>query len=135
MSISTHYQPIISLAHRRVVGYEALLRAKRPNGEFCPPLEAFEHAREQGRAEQFDRLCLANHLKHFAPIKREDQWLFLNLSSDTINPQNHRAELITKRLAKQGLQPQNIVLEILEDAAKDGEQLKDFVHYYRDAGF
>ncbi|WP_029933990.1 EAL domain-containing protein [Thiomicrospira pelophila] len=135
MSISTHYQPIISLAHRRVVGYEALLRAKRSNGEFCPPLEAFEHARQQGRAEQFDRLCLANHLKHFAPIQRQDQWLFLNLSSDTINPQNQRAELITNRLARQGLQPQNIVLEILEDAAKDGEQLKEFVHYYRNAGF
>jgi EAL domain-containing protein (putative c-di-GMP-specific phosphodiesterase class I) len=135
MPITSHYQPIISLAHRRVVGYEALLRAKRPDGSFCPPLEAFEHAKEQNRLEQFDRLCLASHLKNFKPIKHPDQWLFVNLNGGTIHPQNHRAELITKLLAKQNLRPQNIVLEILEDAAKDGEQLKNFVDYYRQAGF
>lgn len=135
MSITSHYQPIISLAHRRVVGFEALLRAKKPNGDFCPPLEAFENAKAQNRLEQFDRICLASHLKHFAPLRNPDQWLFLNLNSATIHPKNQRAEMLTQLLAKRQLRPQNIVLEILEDAAQDTEQLKDFVHYYRDAGF
>lgn len=135
MPITSHYQPIISLPHRRVVGYEALLRAKRSDGSFCPPLEAFDHAREQGRVEQFDRLCIASHIKHFADLRRVDQWLFINLNSDSIHPGNQRAELIHKLLKKQHLRPQNIVLEILEDAAKDDSQLKEFAQYYRDSGF
>lgn len=135
MPISSHYQPIVSLAHRRVVGYEALLRAKRADGSFCPPLEAFAHAKQQGRLEQFDRLCLSSHLRHFNPIRQPDQWLFVNLNSDTIHPRNHRAELITHRLNKMQLRPQNIVLEILESAIHHADQLKEFVDYYRQAGF
>lgn len=135
MSITSHYQPIISLAHRRVVGYEALLRAMRPDGSFCPPLEAFDHAREQNRVVQFDRLCIASHLKNYQTIRQPDHWLFVNLSSETIQPNNYRAKLISKLLAKQNLRPQNIVLEILEDAAKDTCELKNFVDYHREAGF
>lgn len=135
MQIKSHYQPIVSLAHRRVIGYEALLRAENAHGQACSPLDAFENARQQNKLERFDRLCLANHLRHYTPIQTENQWLFLNLNTETIHPRNHRAEMLTKRLAKHRLRPQNIVLEILEQASHNTEQLKAFVDYYRQAGF
>ncbi|MGE4502328.1 MAG: EAL domain-containing protein [Thiomicrospira sp.] len=135
MPITSHYQPIVSLAHRRVIGYEALLRAKAANGEFCSPLDAFAQAKSENRLEQFDRLCLSSHLRHFMPIRKPDQWLFVNLNSETIHPRNQRAELISRRLAGLQLRPQNIVLEILENAAHNADQLKQFVEHYRQAGF
>ncbi|UQB43223.1 EAL domain-containing protein [Thiomicrospira microaerophila] len=133
--IYSHYQPIVSLAHRRVVGYEALLRAQNLSGEICSPLDAFAAAQTQGCIEKFDRGCLINHLNKFSNLHTEDKWLFVNLNSATVNPTNLRSKLVLHQLTKRGFSPHNLVLEILEDAAKNTQQLKEFVDYYRELGF
>ena len=134
MQIKSHFQPIVSLTHRRVVGYEALLRATRAN-QPCSPLEAFNLAQLENRVEQFDRECIAQHLTHFGQMNTENQWLFLNLRSETINPRNLRSNLLEKFLKRQGLGSERMVLEILEDAVSDPALLEDFVQHYREAGF
>ena len=37
--LSSHFQPIYSLAHRRPVGFEGLIRAIDSNGRKVPPVE------------------------------------------------------------------------------------------------
>jgi EAL domain-containing protein (putative c-di-GMP-specific phosphodiesterase class I) len=133
--INSHYQPIVSLAHRRVVGYEALLRAQKSDGQPCSPLDAFAEADRKGCLEKFDRGCLLSHIKKYTTIQNEDKWLFVNINSATINPENLRANLVNHQLKKLGFSPHNIVLEILEDGAKSTQQLKTFVDYYRKLGF
>lgn len=135
MKIQSHFQPIISLTHRRVVGYEALLRAKNTNNQLCSPLEAFNKAILDNRVEQFDRECIASHLLNFGRMNTDNQWLFLNLRSETISPDNHRAPMLEKFLRRQGLASERMVLEILEDAVSDPVQLQDFVSHYKAAGF
>ncbi|SFR49981.1 EAL domain-containing protein [Thiomicrospira sp. ALE5] len=133
--INSHYQPIVSLAHRRVVGFEALLRAQSDHGEACSPLMAFEEASKSNSIARFDRHCLINHVTEFKKLNTLDQWLFVNLNSVSINPKNMRSRVVINQLQKLNIQPHNIVLEILEDAAKDTAQLKAFVNYYRSYGF
>ncbi|WP_425434796.1 sensor domain-containing phosphodiesterase [Marinospirillum alkaliphilum] len=135
MRIHSHFQPIVSLTHRRVVGYEALLRAVSADQQPCSPLEAFNHALLNNRVQQFDRECIASHLLNFGRMQTEDQWLFLNLRSETINPTNQRADLLEKFLRRRGLGTERMVLEILEDAVSDPLQLQDFVSHYKEAGF
>lgn len=135
MKITSHFQPIISLMHRRVVGYEALLRAIDSEGQTCTPLDAFAQAAALNQVEAFDRQCIATHLTSFSQLPTDNQWLFVNLRSETIKPGNQRAELLHRALKKHGLQQHQIVLEILEDSVQDPQQLQDFVHYYRKAGF
>lgn len=134
MQIHSHFQPIISLTHRRVVGYEALLRATR-NSQACSPMEAFNLATLEHRVEQFDRECITKHLTSFGQMDTHNQWLFLNLRSETINPRNLRSELLEKFLKRQGLGSERMVLEILEDAVSDPGLLQDFVQHYKEAGF
>lgn len=135
IKINSHYQPIISLAHRRVVGYEALLRAETLAGKLCSPFEAFANAAANNSVAKFDRQCLINHVNKFKQLHTIDQWLFVNLNSISINPKNLRSRLVVERLKKLNMQPQNIVLEILEDAAISTNQLKEFVDFYRSLGF
>ncbi|AHF01241.1 signal peptide protein [Thiomicrospira aerophila AL3] len=135
MKINSHYQPIVSLAHQRVVGYEALLRAQNNQGQTCSPLEAFLLAETENRVAKFDRECLINHVNKFKKLHTMDQWLFVNLNSVSINPKNLREKLVLEHLKTLNMQPQNIVLEILEDAAKSTSQLKEFVDFYRSLGF
>ncbi len=135
MQIHSHFQPIVSLTHRRVVGYEALLRATHGANQPCSPLEAFNLAQLENRVEQFDRQCIAKHLNNFAQLQTENQWLFLNLRSETIQPQNLRSDLLEKFLKRQGLGSERMVLEILEDAVDDPVLLQEFVEHYRQAGF
>ncbi|UCZ57881.1 EAL domain-containing protein [Desulfurispirillum indicum] len=135
IQIHSHFQPIISLAHRRVVGYEALLRAQTGTDTSCSPADAFALAVQENRVHQFDRECIATHIRNFSHLNTEDQWLFLNLRAETIQPGNQRSELLEKFLKRQNLASERIVLEILEDAVADPLRLKDFVHYYREAGF
>lgn len=135
MRIHSHFQPIVSLTHRRVVGYEALLRAMNADEQPCSPLEAFNWALLDNRVQQFDRECIASHLLNFSRMSTENQWLFLNLRSETINPTNLRASLLEKFLRRRGLRSERMVLEILEDAVSDPAQLLEFVRYYKAAGF
>ncbi|SFB86220.1 EAL domain, c-di-GMP-specific phosphodiesterase class I (or its enzymatically inactive variant) [Marinospirillum celere] len=135
MRINSHFQPIVSLTHRRVVGYEALLRATYDNNQPCSPVEAFNLAQLENRIQQFDRQCIANHLNNFAQLNSDNQWLFLNLRSETINPNNLRSDLLERFLKRQGLGSERMVLEILEDAVSDPVLLQEFVQHYKDAGF
>ncbi|MBB5021293.1 sensor domain-containing phosphodiesterase [Desulfurispira natronophila] len=135
ISIHSHFQPIVSLAHRRVIGYEALLRAQNMSGRHCLPAEAFALAAQENRVHQFDRKCLATHVRNFSQLETDDQWLFLNLCAETIQPHNQRSKLLEKFLKRQGLGNERIVLEILEDAVDDPVLLQEFVQYYREAGF
>ncbi|WP_218563878.1 sensor domain-containing phosphodiesterase [Marinospirillum perlucidum] len=134
MQINSHFQPIVSLTHRRVVGYEALLRATQ-NSQPCSPLQAFNLAQLENRVQQFDRECIAKHLSNFIGMNTDNQWLFLNLRSETINPENLRADLLEKFLKRRGLGSERMVLEILEDAVSDPGLLQEFVQHYKDAGF
>ncbi|MBB1488945.1 sensor domain-containing phosphodiesterase [Oceanospirillum sediminis] len=132
--LDSHYQPIISLTHQRVVGYEALMRASQ-SGTPCSPLDLFARCKSTSEISRLDRLSRALHLLNFKHLETDGRWLFLNIRGEEIREANMDASQVSKALARHGFRPEQIVLEILEDAVHDEMLLAEFVQAFRNAGF
>jgi len=133
-TLASHYQPIISLTHQRTVGYEALMRPYL-NNEAESPLALFARCRSAAQISHLDRISRALHLMNFRLIDSKQGWLFLNIRGEEIRQSNMDASSIRKTLADFGFAPEQIVLEILEDAVHDEMLLAEFVQEFRNAGF
>src|SRR5690242_11788046 len=77
--LTTHFQPIFSLAHRQPVGYEALIRGTDPSGRMYLPAELLAQAPAGVARMQLDRQCRALHVRNFQRLGAQDSWLFLNV--------------------------------------------------------
>src|SRR5438046_9254468 len=75
----THFQPIFSLAHRRPVGYEGLIRGTDSNGKVYLATELLAKAPAGVPRMQLDRQCRAVHARNFRRLGDEDSWRFLNV--------------------------------------------------------
>lgn len=133
-TLHSHYQPIISLTHQRTVGYEALMRPYLDNTPESP-LALFAQCRTASQISHLDRVSRALHLMNFRLLGLKDGWLFLNIRGEEIRQSNMDAIGIRQTLAEFGFQPEQIVLEILEDAVHDELLLAEFVQEFRNAGF
>lgn len=56
------FQPVLSITHKRVVGYEALLRVVDANGALISPATLFDKTRADADALLLDRLARCLHL-------------------------------------------------------------------------
>jgi EAL domain-containing protein (putative c-di-GMP-specific phosphodiesterase class I)/CheY-like chemotaxis protein len=101
-ALSTHFQPIVALRTRRVVGYEALTRW----ADGTPPDTRLDMARELGYTYELERTMLDRALiqAHSLPPGR---WLSVNLSAAFVVQ-----ETTLHRLLSQADRP--IVIEITE---------------------
>lgn len=84
LRLFSHFQPIYSLSHSRVVGHEALLRATDAQGAQVPPLTVFDRCRTQDEARWCDSLSRGVHLKNFMAQAHGGQWVFLNVQPQAI---------------------------------------------------
>lgn len=128
-------QPIFSPSHQRLVGYEALIRVQRQQ-QAVPPPQLFEAAQRAGCTDQLDRHLLQLHLDSFAhqppPVP---VWLFLNISPTTcVHPDNCLTTL-TEHCRHLGIEPAQVVLEVVETEVAERQALLDFVAQAKARGF
>lgn len=108
------FQPIGSLAHGEILGYEALIRG--PAGTpLESPIALFAEAARAGCLVRLERLAsriaIAAFMRAGLPGK-----LFLNYSADSIREvDNHRDE-VREFLAQHGIPSSRIVIELTEQA-------------------
>lgn len=135
LAISSVFQPIISLSHRRPVGYEALMRARSSDGQAVAPPAVFGMADGDGECVFLDRLCRYLHVGNFlAAAADENSWLFLNVNPlVSIHGRDH-GPFFEEMLRRHGLPPHRVVIEILESEIRQEEQLAAAVDYYRSLG-
>lgn len=126
------FQPIFSLAHRRPIGHEGLLRAYK-NRVAVPPLEVFAGLSSTATSVEVDRLCRLLHLHNFASGCSEG-WLFLNVNARALVCYPTPGQLFGELLRKLEIPGRRIVIEVLEDAISDRQKLVDLVGYYRSLG-
>jgi EAL domain-containing protein (putative c-di-GMP-specific phosphodiesterase class I) len=82
-AVEAGFQPIVELATRRVVGWEALARGPR-GSELERPDKLFAAARASGRLDELDCLCQRAALRAaIAAGVRDPCVLFLNIEPDT----------------------------------------------------
>ena len=82
LTLHSHYQPILSLAHRRVVGYEALVRPHDAAAQSVSPLTLFKSVHDDKETVHLDRLCRNIHVRNFMSAAKGNTWLFLNVNPE-----------------------------------------------------
>ncbi|WP_164885291.1 EAL domain-containing protein [Geovibrio thiophilus] len=137
-SVITHFQPIISLKEKRVVGIEALSRGVTPVcGTIIPPSAMFESAKENNCLVELDRLCRKKALQNFREFaESEELILFINLDASILDMIEINGKSWTKSFADEaGIDCSMIAIEIVESRVEKNENLVHFVNKHKDYGF
>jgi EAL domain-containing protein (putative c-di-GMP-specific phosphodiesterase class I) len=118
LRLDSHFQPIYSLSHARVVGHEALLRASDASGQPVPPPQVFDGCRDERELARCDSLSRLVHLANFGAQASDGQWLFLNVHPRTFErlALTQGADYLQAVSERFGLPGHRLVLEVLETA-------------------
>jgi EAL domain-containing protein (putative c-di-GMP-specific phosphodiesterase class I) len=131
--LATHFQPIFSLAHRRSVGYEALIRGTDSGGRTYLPAELLAKAPAGVARMQLDRQCRALHARNFRRLRDDVSWLFLNVDPH-IAVQGHRFGSFAQMLEENALSPHRVAVELIETPFDDQKRLVTAVAHYHELG-
>jgi diguanylate cyclase (GGDEF)-like protein len=131
--LELHYQPIIDLRRNAITGFEALARWRHPVKGMIPPAVFIPVAEDSGLILPLGTWALAE------ACRRAAQWpdhlkVAVNLSPVQISTP-HLPELIESTLAKTGLAPHRLELEITERIfMEDGEKTLSTLHRLKELG-
>jgi len=134
LQLTSAFQPIFSLAHRRAIGHEALLRACTFRGDAVSPLDVFGMVTVEAETTHLDRLCRALHVRTYQTMGIDNSWLFLNVNPVVVTHGRIHGAFFSDLLARYGFPAHRVVVEILEDSIHDESQLAEAVGYYRNLG-
>jgi len=134
LRLSSVFQPVFSITHRRAVGHEALLRAHTVQGNPVSPLDVFAMAGTEAEITHLDRLCRALHVHNHAAMQADNSWLFLNINPEVVVHGKNYGAFFAELLHRHDYPAHRLVVEILEDAIGNEALLAEAVDYYRDLG-
>lgn len=110
-----HYQPIVELATERIVGFEALVRWRRSNGDMVAPGEFIPVAEETGLIGAIGQWVMVEAFSALARWCKPSRSLTMSVN---VSPrQFHQAdfvELVELAITQSGADPSCIRLEITE---------------------
>lgn len=133
-TLSTLFQPILSLSERCVHGYEALSRGPS-NSPLHAPMPLFGAARHAGRLSELEALCRKNACQRFRELGLDGR-LFLNVSPEVLLEPERRTGHTLELLKELGIPPQQVVIELTEQTPIEDFGLLDAaLCYYRAMGF
>jgi EAL domain-containing protein (putative c-di-GMP-specific phosphodiesterase class I) len=134
-NLSSHFQPIYSLTHRRPVGYEGLIRAVHSaSGRRVEPLELFSKAPRGEERIRLDRQCRALHVRNFQRLGNTRSWLFLNVDPQVASESLRYAPFFLKMLQSNGFPTHRVAVELIETPFEDETHLGAAVEHYRKLG-
>lgn len=119
ITLRSVFQPVVSITHQRVVGYEALLRAFDPIGHPISPAVLFSGTRSTSDARALDRLARCLHVANFMEQRVDSGWLFLNTRPQVFETGWPQRPFIDELSQHFGLPQERVVIEVLEQPADD----------------
>ncbi|WP_144151321.1 bifunctional diguanylate cyclase/phosphodiesterase [Paraburkholderia sp. BCC1885] len=131
--LTSHFQPLYSLSHQKQVGFEALLRGEQRDGVLVPPAVLFA-PRPLSDEGALDRASHAVHLGNARRLIPDEAWIFLNILPASFVAQGYADQLAAIARAA-GLEPDRIVLEILESHGGSVDEMSRAAARYREHGF
>lgn len=134
LSLSSHFQPIFSIAHGRAVGYEGLIRAHHDDGSAESPATLLAMPNDGRQSLELDRTCRTLHVHNFARQATAQAWLFLNLNSQYLVSERPDIGFTRNLLQATGIAAQRLVIEIIESEVSDLAQLQRFIRHFRELG-
>jgi diguanylate cyclase (GGDEF)-like protein/PAS domain S-box-containing protein len=137
--LALYHQPIFDLATGRCVGFEALLRWRREDGDFVSPAEFIPLAERSGLIVELGTYAIAQACRQVAAWSRGgsfgDRTVAINVSSKQLA----QADFARRTVAiaqDAGVSPARIRLEITESAmVEDSDGLRRKLAELRQAGF
>lgn len=116
--LESAFQPVLSITHQRVVGYEALLRVADAAPGGLGPAALFARATPEA-ARELDELARCLHLANFTAQHIATGWLFLN-SLPRPTPGDWPTQAAIDGLCRHFAFPhERVVIEVLEQRAGD----------------
>ncbi|MBF0157922.1 MAG: EAL domain-containing protein [Magnetococcales bacterium] len=130
--LNSAFQPIFSLAHKRMVGVEALVRGRNADGKAVMPDQLFQLPGTLDDQLHLDRIIRSMHVGNFSVMQRHPAWLFLNLNPNLIIHGARNGVLFTEELLQNfGVSSHQIVVELLEKRIADEQALEEVIAHYR----
>jgi diguanylate cyclase (GGDEF)-like protein/PAS domain S-box-containing protein len=121
--LELYYQPVISTATERIVGFEALLRWQHPQKGWIPPVKFVETAEDSGLIAQIGEWALRTACHDLARWP-EDVRVAVNVSPlQFANPQ--LPAIVTSAIAQAGIHPSRLELEITESVFLNDDEGTD----------
>jgi len=134
-SLGSAYQPIVRLADRRVIGYEALARLPEsmPDSDVE---ELFATAKRLGMLRDLDWLGRRAAMAGAGPVVAGGHALFINISSVALLDPVHDVDQMLLLCRWSGRSPEDVVLEITErETISEVGRLRGVLASYREHGF
>jgi len=134
----SHFQPIISIREKRVIGLEALVRATNPaSGKPISPNYLFDAANRHKQSLQLDRMCREAAISGFASLASldPDLILFINVDVSTLSRSAAESNALIKLTEEYGIAPERVAIEIIESKINDASALQRFIANHRKRGF
>lgn len=133
----TLFQPLVERSSGRVDGHEACLQSLSRAAETVPAQALFLDARDDAELVRLDRNARTLHALNFL-LQRDQRDGFLSLN---VHPQlirsvrDHHGQVFESVLARCGLTPERIVLELNDDGFESAAQLAVAIAEYRARGY
>jgi diguanylate cyclase (GGDEF)-like protein len=136
--LELHYQPIVDVGSRQVVGFEALLRWRHPERGLISPLEFIPLAEETGLIVPIGRWVLQEATRQAAEWQNRSPLGRLRMSVNVSVRQFQHPDLVgdvAEALQRSGLKPSLLTLEITESLfAQDTAETTRKIELLKDLG-
>lgn len=134
-----HYQPIVSLGNQEIVGFEALVRWQKPDGELVPPSEFIDVTEDTGLIVFLglwvmrEACSTARRLQQEFP-RQEPLTISINISPRQFSQPDLAAQ-VRQIITETGIDPRTVRLEITESiTAGDVERVVHVLSQLKDVG-
>jgi diguanylate cyclase (GGDEF)-like protein/PAS domain S-box-containing protein len=133
-----HFQPIMDVGERRIVGFEALMRMRHPRKGLMAPAGIIDVAEETGSIGQIGNLILEDSLANLAQLSRlpgmENAYVAVNFSPLQFEPS--LPIRLTSLTGRYGIAPRRLVIEITEAVLMhDNPQIRTILDTLHSFGF
>ena len=135
--LEVHYQPVVDLTHARTLGFEALVRWRRPDEGLVPPGDFIGLAEDLGVIRDIGRVVLREACRAACDWRGNGNgmpYVAVNVSPRQLDDPG-LVDDVRAILAETGLSPAGLELEVTENAlANDPEGANQRLEHLRELG-
>jgi EAL domain-containing protein (putative c-di-GMP-specific phosphodiesterase class I)/GGDEF domain-containing protein/CBS domain-containing protein len=132
--LTPHFQPIVSLAQQKIIGYEALIRGPS-DSPLHSPFNLFDTAERFDLSTRLEYICREVTIRRYANLNIKEK-LFVNVSPSVLLQPDFKKGETLKLLEQFGIDPRFVVIELTEHQPTDDFHLmREAVNHYRKMGF